>query len=432
MIARIYRMVLPLACVSAPLVGGAPLRVDITEGVGTPLQLAVATVSGGRGPGGFDNFMLANIIGADLETTGRYQLVAGANWLDAGGAPAFSRYQAKGIQALVVARSLAGAGIDLRYECALYDVYGQSVQARQQIVVRLSEWRRAAHKCADAVFEQTTGVPGHFDTRLVYVARERRAGATVRRLAIMDYDGENRGVLSVGNAFVAMPRFATNGRNIIVSVIEGDVTRLRVLDTGSGRFRDIPAPPEQAMAPRVSPDGRAIVFSMATDGESDIYRLELASGAITRLTNTPGHDTSPSYSPDGRFIAFESTRSGKQQIYVMAADGSGQKRISFGDLAYASPVWSPREDVIAFTRIGGGGTQIGLMRSDGSRERIVSGGKHDEGPSWAPSGRALAFERAPKAGAEREVWITDISGRFQHRVALPWGASDISWSGRLP
>ena len=41
---------------------------------------------------------------------------------------------------------------------------------RQGYVVQPRDWRRAAHRCADAIFSRLTGEGGYFDTRVVYVS----------------------------------------------------------------------------------------------------------------------------------------------------------------------------------------------------------------------------------------------------------------------
>jgi TolB protein len=145
-----------------------------------------------------------------------------------------------------------------------------------------------------------------------------------------------------------------------------------------------------------------------------------------------GADTSPSFAPDGASIVFESDRSGEQQLYVMASDGRGQRRISFGSGAYASPVWSPRDDMIAFTNIESGRLRIGVIKSDGSKQRIITDGSHDEDPSWAISGRAIAFQRTGAGQRLPTIWITDLTGKAQYQVRTEGAASDPSWSGKRP
>jgi TolB protein len=195
---------------------------------------------------------------------------------------------------------------------------------------------------------------------------------------------------------------------------------------GTGQVRPLVQGPYQTFAPRYSPDSRYIVFSMAVNGNTDVYRVPVSGGTPQRLTNAPGIDTGGSYSPDGSRIVFESDRGGTQQIYVMNTDGSNQRRISFGGGGYGTPEWSPRGDLIAFTKTGS--FRIGVMAPDGSGERILTR-EAGEGPTWAPNGRAIMYQR----GLGRpQVWYVDVASGATRRVPTPMEGSDPSWSRLRP
>ena len=54
-----------------------------------------------------------------------------------------------------------------------------------------NNWRRIAHLISDAIYKRLTGEDGYFDTRIVYIAESGSATNRVKRLAIMDQDGQN-------------------------------------------------------------------------------------------------------------------------------------------------------------------------------------------------------------------------------------------------
>jgi TolB protein len=207
---------------------------------------------------------------------------------------------------------------------------------------------------------------------------------------------------------------------------DGERPQVWLYDMAAGRQRLLVNQPNMTFAPRFSPDSRSVVFSMAVNGNTDIYRVPVTGGTPQRLTNSPGIDTGGSYSPDGSRIVFESDRGGSQQVYVMNADGSNQRRISFGGGGYGTPEWSPRGDLIAFTKTGS--FRIGVMSPDGSRERLLTreGG---EGPTWAPNGRAIMYQRGLGQG---QLWYVDVATGETRRVPTPLGGSDPSWSRLLP
>lgn len=373
---------------------------------------------------------VAEIVSANLRDSGLFTPI-GPGGLQAPThpevtAPNFGYFGGTGAQNLVQGFVQANADGSLTVGCYVYDVSARTELAREGYVVQPRDWRRAAHRCSDLVFGRLTGEGAYFDTRIVYVAESGPAGRRVKRLAIMDYDGANHRFLTNGQSTVLTPRFAPDQQTIVYMSYEGDRPRVHVYELGSGRTRPLVAEPHMTFAPRFSPDSRWIVFSMAVNGNTDVYRVPVGGGRPERLTNAPGIDTGGSFSPDGRQIVFESDRSGSQQLYVMNVDGSSQRRISFGGGGYATPVWSPRGDLIAFTRTGS--FRIGVMRPDGSGERLLTR-EAGEGPTWAPNGRAIMYQRGLGAG---QLWYVDVGSGTTRRVPTPLDGSDPAWSPIRP
>ena len=51
--------------------------------------------------------------------------------------------------------------------------------------------RRVAHRAADMIYEELTGIKGVFDTKVAYVTATQRDGAKLYSLIVADQDGEN-------------------------------------------------------------------------------------------------------------------------------------------------------------------------------------------------------------------------------------------------
>jgi TolB protein len=298
-------------------------------------------------------------------------------------------------------------------------------------VVSPRDWRRAAHKCADAIYARLSGESPFFDSRVAYIAETGPKDHRRKQLAIMDSDGANHRFLTSGQSIALTPRFSPDYKQLLyLSYLDGN-PRIYVYDLASGKQRLVTSSRNPTFAPRWSPDGRWVLYSMATAGNTQIYRVSVEGGASTQLTDTPGINIGGSYSPDGSKIVFESDRSGAQQVYVMNADGSGQKRISFFGGRAATPEWSPRGDQIAFTAIQGD-FRVAVMSPSGGDVRMLTDDWQDEAPTWAPNGRVIQFFRTARGSGKASLWQVDLTGRNLRRLPTPLDASDPAWGPVLP
>ena len=412
-----------------------PLRIEITEGVIEPVPVAIPAFLPETGPAEQYAGPIARIVAANLTGTGLMREIpasAHVARITAFDAPVgYADWRAINAQALVTGGvALSGNRLVVRFR--LFDVFaGQQMGQGLQFTGTVEDWRRMGHKVADAVYARITGESGYFDTRIAFIAESGPRDRRVKRLALMDQDGANLRYLTDGRATVLAPRFSPAGDRILYTSFEGGAPRIMVMDLATLRPRALRDQGGMTFSPRFTPDGQTVIFSMASGGTTDLYAVNLGSGQVTQLTNAPSIATAPSVSPDGTRIAFESDRSGVQQLYVMSARGGEARRISAGSGRYATPVWSPRGDLIAFTKSHEGRFHIGVMRVDGSEERLLTASFLDEGPSWAPNGRVIAFHRETP-GSDPGLWSVDISGRNLRRVPTETAASDPAWSPLLP
>jgi len=414
-----------------------PLRIEITEGVIEPLPFATPAFVAENAAARRLADDLAAVVVADLVGSGIFREIPSAAHISGIGnfdAPVqFSDWKAVNAQALVTgAVSQRGNG-QIAVKFRLFDVFAEAALGEGlQFVGPESDWRRMAHKVADAVYARLTGERGYFDSRVVFVSEAGPKDARRKRLALMDYDGANVRNLTDDRALVLAPRFSPDGNQVLYTSYETGMPRVFVLDLATMRRRALDDLPGMTFAPRFSPDGRTVLMSLSEGGNTDIYSVDLASGQRSRLTRAPSIETAPSYAPDGGQIVFESDRAGNQQLYIMQAGGGEARRISFGAGRYGTPVWSPRGDLIAFTKINKGRFHIGVMRLDGSEERLLTASFLDEGPTWSPNGRVLMFFReTPGSSGAPSLYSVDVSGRNLKRVNTPGFGSDPSWSALL-
>jgi TolB protein len=372
---------------------------------------------------------VAEVIAADLRASGVVAPVGPANlrvysYPEVTG-PMFQQWQSIGARSLVTGFVQKNSEDLLTIGCYLYDIPSRREITRKGFRVPVREWRRAAHRCADAVYSGLTGRPGIYDTRIVYVAEGGPAANRQKRLAIMDSDGSNHRFLTEGATTVISPNLSPDATRVAYTAFEGRMPQVRIVETEGGADRPLlPNALGLTFAPSFSPDGRRILFSMATNGNTDLYIVDADGGVPQRLTSTPGVDTSGSFSPDGSKIVFESDRSGTSQIYVMNADGSDQRRISFGAGRYGAPVWSPQGDMIAFSR----GNGIGVMTAAGADERMLTANPFDDAPSWGASGQTLIFHRRDAGRGTISLMSVGLEGGEARVRLTPQDGSDADWS----
>ncbi|MGE3623179.1 MAG: Tol-Pal system beta propeller repeat protein TolB [Bdellovibrionales bacterium] len=428
-----------LFLVSLPLAARAEIRVDITRGNVEPIPLAIPAFYGATGNAAQFGRDIAKVVSNDLVRSGLFTAIDPKSFVqDANSllvAPRFADWRVLNAQALVVGKVSAESDGRLKVEFRLWDVFAEQQMTGLAYFTVPNNWRRVAHIVADAIYKRITGEDGYFDTRIVYIAETGIDTNRVKRLAIMDQDGENNRILSDGRALVLTPRFSPTLQEITYMAYYNNKPRVYLFNIDSGRQEVLGDFANMTFAPRFSPDGNRVVFSLSENGNSNIYIMDLRTRRTTKLTNSPSINSAPCFSPDGQRITFESDRGGSQQIYTMRANGSDVQRISFGSGKYGTPVWSPRGDLIAFTKLSGGQFYIGVMRPDGSGERQLVEAFHVEGPTWAPNGRVLMYFKESSSGnrgTRSRLYSVDLTGYNEREIPTPTDASDPAWSPLLP
>ena len=412
----------------SPVAARADIVVNVDQGASQPLPIAITVFAGPAVA-----TQIQQVVAADLARSGLFRPLDPASFPavgDPNAQPPFDPWKSISAQGLVTGQVTSDADGHLHVGFRLWDVYASDQLLGLQLTATPENWRRIAHKIADAVYEKLTGEKGYFDTRVVFVAESGPRGKRIRRLEIMDQDGANPSYIATGSDEVYFPKFSNNSQEVAYMALRPSGSSAYIINTETGRQESLGRFGGMMFAPAFSPDGQRVAFSAERDGNTDIYMMNLASRSFTRLTTDPAIDTSPSFSPDGGRTVFNSDRGGSPQLYVMGAAGGEAHRISFGSGRYTTPVWSPDGKLIAFTKQEGSQFHIGVMSPDGSGERLLTTSYLDEGPTWAPNSRVIMFSRDTGSGAH--LWTVDISGKMTAPAPFVLGASDPAWSALLP
>jgi TolB protein len=412
---------------------GVDVFLNVTAGGTKKLNIAIpefALVAGGD-PGGVAR-LLAQVTGADLAFTGLFSVVAGTGAIPANNPAALTQswtdFAAAGAHAGLHGL-LSVRGNRLQVEMRLYDLTTSDHRliATRGFELPATEARRIAHKIADEVVLQFTGEAGIADSKLAYVQGPRGA----KEILVADYDGFGPRPITRNGSINLMPVWSPDARSLaFTSYLQGYPDLYRAFP-----FERRPAQTLAAFAginssPAWSPDGKGVAMTLSKDGNPEIYVLTLATGTLRRLTRHAGIDTEPTWSPTGREIAFISDRTGSAQVYVMDAEGASVRQLTTSGWN-TQPRWSPRGDVIAYTSRQGN-HDIWAINADGSNaRRLTAGPGNNQGPSWAPNGRHLAFQSSRLGGWQIFAMLAD--GTEQNPITRGAGErTSPSWSPRLP
>jgi TolB protein len=327
----------------------------------------------------------------------------------------------------VIKGRLTPYGDEVKLEFRLYEVAkGDQPVLSKDYRGPKDNARLLVHQWAGEVVRYFTGEDSFFNSRIAFSSS---AGPRRRDLWIMDWDGRGAHAITSSSQNL-LPAWSPSGAELAFTSFLANKPDIYLMASSGGRPRAISTRPGLNMGAAFSPDGQRIAATLSQDGNSEIYLLDRSGAILKRLTNTPFIDASPTWSPDGSRIAFVSDRHGSPQIWVMGADGSGQTKVTRRGNYNQTPKWIPRKDsppLVAFTaRDEKLNYDIFTVNVDsGEIVRITEGHGSNQAPTWAPNGRALAYESS-RGG----LWISTADGRTEKQV-YRGNASSPAWSPSL-
>lgn len=329
---------------------------------------------------------------------------------------------------VIGADTLIKAGFSMENDRLVVDArFFDSVREVQilgkRYIGKTSDPGRLVHYFADQIYEEITGRPGVFSTKLLFVSD--RSGN--KEIYLSDYDGKNTMQITRNGSINLSPRWAPDGKSIYyTSYKHGEPATYR-LNLLTGQDVAVSKRPGINIGARPSPDGATLAITLSIDRSPQIYLLELKDGHYKRLTRSWGIDVSPTWSPDGKKLAFVSDRAGNPHIFMLDLSTGKTTRLTFGGKYNASPTWSPDEKHIAFARSDGTKFNIWVMRSDGSEPTQLTYTGDNRNPSWSPDGRFIVFSSTRQGVSSLHIMHSDGSGMRKIETGIG-GEKSPAWS----
>jgi TolB protein len=407
----------------------AVLTIEITKGVeaGIPVAIVPFAYDGGGQP----PQVVSEIVEDDLVRSGRFDALPSSDFLSQPHEHTeikFRDWRLIKAEALVVGR-VTRVGDD-RYEVQfqLLDVFRENQLAGYRYAVPGNRLRKVAHQISDIIYEELTGRPGAFDTRIAYVTQENSEGGGARYLLqVADSDGYGPKSILETRQPILSPAWSPDGTSLAYVSFEDRRSMVFIQNVSTGTRRKVAEFEGLNSAPAWSPDGRRLALTLSKDGNPEIYVMDAGGGSLRRLTEHFAIDTEPAWSPDGRHIVFTSDRGGKPQIYRIAAAGGTPERLTFDGTYNARATYDPEGKRLAMVTNQGNGYRIGVFYLENRAIQVLTDSSLDESPSFAPNGDMILY--ASQSGNRGVLAAVSVDGRVKQVLKLQEGAvREPAWS----
>jgi TolB protein len=377
----------------ATLPAHAELQIEITSGVMDPIPIAIVPFTRVPADGGVD---VSDVVTKDLGSSGRFKTMARNQMTSTptrGADVVAADWKAGGNDYVVVGRVSGLPDGQLAVDFELINALTGQQLASQRFTGTAAALRNAAHRVSDVVYEKILGIRGAFATRIAYVSVDGQPPSQRYQLIIADADGENPRIVLESRFPLMSPNWSADGQWLAYVSFEGRRSSIYVQRVRTGERSRVSARAGINGAPSFSPDGKKLALTLGgTNGNLDIFVLDLGSNTTTRITDDPAIDTEPVWSADGQSLYFTSDRAGSPQIYRVAPRvGERPKRITFGGSYNARPRLSPDGTQLAMVTLDGGHYRIAVQDLANNNVRVLSKGRQDESPSFAPNGAMVIY-----------------------------------------
>jgi len=397
----------------------AGLTIEITKGSVTAVPIAVVPFAQ---TGSIGNVKLTSVVNSDLAGSGLFKTLAEDDMLTKPSTPEsvnFKDWQVLGQDYMVIGQ-VDGSGGNYNVQFYLYNVHNGELLIGYRLTAGPNDLRRAAHHISDLIYEKLTGRKGAFNTRIAYVTSSQKGAGKQFMLQVADSDGFNPRTIFESPEPIMAPNWSPDGSKIAYVSFHSKHSEIFVQTLATGQRESVSSYPGINGAPAFSPDGGSLAITLSKDGSPDVYVLNLSGRSLTRLTTGLSIDTEPNWSADGSTIVFTSDQGGKPQLYTIPATGGKVSRLTFqGDYNARGRFSADGKSIAMVTSNGGGDYRIAVMDLATRTVNVISDGRLDDSPSFAPNGSMVLF--SANKGGQSVLFVGSTDGATQQKLAFESG-----------
>ena len=374
---------------------------------------------------------VSRVVRTDLERSGQFKALAEEDMLakpSAGSRINWQNWRTLEMPHLLVGKIRSTGEGRYAVDVQLFDVNRGRQLLGYSYPATAKTLRRTAHKVADEVYEEITGVRGAFSTRIAFVSVETRSAKDrTFSLQVADADGHAPRTVVRSSQPILSPTWSPDGMHLAYVSFRNRQAEVFAVNLRTGKEQKLSGFDGINGAPAFSPDGNQLAMALSRSGNPDIYVLDMKTRQLKQITRGYSIETEPSWSSDGDTLYYTSGRTGSPQIYAVSARGGTPKRVSFESGYNASAAASPDGRNLAMVHSQRGSYRIAVKDLKSDLFRVLTDGPQDESPSFAPNGQMLLY--ATQKGGKGVLAAVSLDGRVKQELLLTEGdIREPAWS----
>jgi TolB protein len=233
------------------------------------------------------------------------------------------------------------------------------------------------------------------------------------------------------------PMVAPDGRHIAFTSNRDGTPDLYVMrDDGGGVVRLTESSDAKTIA-GWNRRGDSVVYSVGGGDSATLYTVPVGGGRASRVGWARGPGAR--ITRDGTHVLYGEMPWQTMQLAIAGVDGSSPRRLTPGTAAFYCSAPSPDGNQVATSRADTTSMQVWFFSVDGSESRQVTHFTPDQGraqcPAWSPDGRRIGLQSNVSDGHQpprstAHIWVVDVTSGTARKLAAhvaPYLDEGPSW-----